>query len=182
MPRDELEGVLAHELMHVKHRDILIGSVAAAIATAISFIANMAMWAGMFGGGDDDDRPNPIVLIAGAILAPIAAGLLQMALSRSREFDADRGGAGSARGRAATGQRARAHRGHGEAGPDAGEPVPGRGLDPQPARRGAQAQRRPRLRPVVLDSPTDRAARRPPAGDGPLTASNPPPHRAAARL
>jgi heat shock protein HtpX len=93
MSREELEGVLAHELMHVKHRDILIGSVAAAIATAISFLANMAMWAGMFGGGDDDDRPNPIVLIAASILAPIAAGLLQMAVSRSREFDADRGGA-----------------------------------------------------------------------------------------
>jgi heat shock protein HtpX len=93
MPPEELEGVLAHELMHVKHRDILIGSVAAAIATAISFLANMAMWAGMFGGGDDDDRPNPIVVLAAAILAPIAAGLLQMALSRSREFDADRGGA-----------------------------------------------------------------------------------------
>jgi heat shock protein HtpX len=93
MPRDELEGVLAHELMHVKHRDILIGSVAAAIATAISFLANMALWAGMFGGGDDEDRPNPIVLIAASILAPLAAGLLQMAVSRSREFDADRGGA-----------------------------------------------------------------------------------------
>ena len=70
MPRDELEGVMAHELMHVKHRDILIGSVAAAIATAISFIANMALWSGMFGGGDDDDRPNPIVLLAASILAP----------------------------------------------------------------------------------------------------------------
>jgi heat shock protein HtpX len=93
MPRDELEGVLAHELMHVKHRDILIGSVAAAIATAISFLANMALWAGMFGGGDDEDRPNPIVLIAASILAPLAAGLLQMAVSRSREYDADRGGA-----------------------------------------------------------------------------------------
>jgi heat shock protein HtpX len=93
MPREELEGVMAHELMHVKHRDILIGSVAAAIATAISFIANMAMWSGIFGGGDDDDRPNPIVLIAASVLAPLAAGVLQMAISRSREFDADRGAA-----------------------------------------------------------------------------------------
>ena len=67
---------MAHELMHVKHRDILIGSVAATIATAISFIANMALWSGMFGGGDDDDRPNPIVLLAASILAPLAAGLL----------------------------------------------------------------------------------------------------------
>jgi heat shock protein HtpX len=93
MPRDELEGVMAHELMHVKHRDILIGSVAAAIATAISFIANMALWSGLFGGGDDDDRPNPIVLLAASILAPLAAGLLQMAISRSREYEADRGAA-----------------------------------------------------------------------------------------
>ena len=69
--------------MHVKHRDILIGSIAAAVATAISFVANMAMWGAMFGGGDDDDRPSPFVLIAASILAPLAAGLLQMAVSRS---------------------------------------------------------------------------------------------------
>ncbi len=94
MPRDEIEGVMAHELMHVKHRDILIGSVAAAIATGISFIANMAMFAGMFGGGrDDEDRPNPIALLAITMLAPIAASLMQMAVSRSREFEADRGAA-----------------------------------------------------------------------------------------
>ena len=59
LPRDQVRGVLAHELMHVKHRDILIGSIAAAVATAISFIANMAMWGAIFGGGDDDDRPAP---------------------------------------------------------------------------------------------------------------------------
>jgi len=93
MPREELEGVLAHELMHVKHRDILIGSVAAAIATAISFIANMALWSNMFGGRNRDNRTNPLVLLAASLLAPIAAGLLHMAVSRSREFDADRGGA-----------------------------------------------------------------------------------------
>lgn len=92
MPPDEVAAVMAHELMHVKHRDILIGSVAAAIATAISFIANMAMWASMFGGGDEDN-PNPIALIATALFAPLAAGLLQMAISRSREFEADRGAA-----------------------------------------------------------------------------------------
>jgi heat shock protein HtpX len=91
---DEIRGVLAHEIMHVRNRDILIGSVAAAVATAISFIANMAMWGAMFGGGrDDDEGGNPIVLLATALLAPIAAGLLQMALSRSREFEADRSGA-----------------------------------------------------------------------------------------
>ncbi len=91
---DELRGVLAHELSHVGNRDILIGSVAAAIATGISFIANMAMWGAMFGGGhDDDEGANPIALLLMALLAPMAAGLLQMALSRSREFEADRTGA-----------------------------------------------------------------------------------------
>jgi heat shock protein HtpX len=93
MPRDELEGVMAHELMHVRHRDILIGSVAAAIATAISAIAQMAMFATMFSGGDDEDRPNPIAVLLVSLLAPIAASLIQMAVSRSREFEADRGAA-----------------------------------------------------------------------------------------
>jgi heat shock protein HtpX len=91
--RDELMGVLAHEMGHVRNRDILIGSVAAAIATAISFLANMAMWGSLFGGGDDDDGPNPVALLLMAVLAPMAAGLLQMALSRSREYEADRTGA-----------------------------------------------------------------------------------------
>ena len=89
----ELRGVLAHELSHVGNRDILIGSVAAAVATGISFIANMAMWGAMFGGRDDDEGANPIAILLLAILAPMAAGLLQMALSRSREFEADRSGA-----------------------------------------------------------------------------------------
>lgn len=94
MPRNEIEGVMAHELMHVKHRDILIGSVAAAIATAISWIAQMAMFASMFGGGrDDEDRPNPLAMLLMSLLAPIAASLIQMAVSRSREFEADRGAA-----------------------------------------------------------------------------------------
>ncbi|MDO8362224.1 MAG: zinc metalloprotease HtpX [Actinomycetota bacterium] len=94
MPRDEIEGVMAHELMHVKHRDILIGSVAAAIATAISYLAQMAMFASMFGGGrDDEDRPNPLAMLLMAMLAPIAASLIQMAVSRSREYEADRGAA-----------------------------------------------------------------------------------------
>jgi heat shock protein HtpX len=90
---DEVRGVLAHELSHVRNRDILIGSVAAAVATGISFIANMAMWGAMFGGRDDDEGGNPIALLATALLAPMAAGLLQMAISRSREFEADRSGA-----------------------------------------------------------------------------------------
>jgi heat shock protein HtpX len=94
MPPAEIEAVMAHELMHVKHRDILIGSVAAAIATAISFVAQMAMFAAMFGGGsDDEDRPNPLAILMMSLLAPIAASLIQMAVSRSREFDADRGAA-----------------------------------------------------------------------------------------
>lgn len=91
---DELRGVLAHEISHVGNRDILIGSVAAAIATGITYLAQMAMWASIFGGRDDEDEgANPLALIALIILAPIAAGLLQMALSRSREFEADRAGA-----------------------------------------------------------------------------------------
>jgi heat shock protein HtpX len=93
MPREELEGVIAHELMHVRHRDILIGSVAAAIATGISFLAQMAMFSAIFGGRDDDDGGNAIGALLVALLAPLAAGLMQMALSRSREFEADRGAA-----------------------------------------------------------------------------------------
>jgi heat shock protein HtpX len=91
---DELRGVLAHELGHVGNRDILISSVAAAVAMGITFIARMAMWGAMFTGGDRDrDGGNVFGLLAMAILAPLAAGLLQMALSRSREFEADRTGA-----------------------------------------------------------------------------------------
>ncbi|HOC16634.1 MAG TPA: zinc metalloprotease HtpX [Vicinamibacterales bacterium] len=91
----ELEGVIAHELAHVKHRDILIGSIAATIAAAIMMLARMAQFAAFFGGaGRDDDRgSNPIALLATIILAPIAAMLIQAAISRSREFAADRGGA-----------------------------------------------------------------------------------------
>ena len=83
---------MAHELMHVKHRDILIGSVAAAIATAISFVAQIAMFTSMF-GGRDRERSNPIGTLVVALVAPIAASLIQMAVSRSREFEADRGAA-----------------------------------------------------------------------------------------
>jgi heat shock protein HtpX len=92
LPRDEVEGVMAHELMHVKHRDILIGSVAAAVATAISFVAQIAMFSSMF-GGRDRERSNPIGTLVVALVAPIAASLIQMAVSRSREFEADRGAA-----------------------------------------------------------------------------------------
>ena len=89
---NELRGVLAHEISHVGNRDILIGSVAAAIATGITLIATFLRFSAFLGGGRDDDN-NPLALLAMAILAPLAAGLLQMALSRSREFEADRTGA-----------------------------------------------------------------------------------------
>ena len=98
LTEQELEGVIAHELAHVKHRDILISSVAATIAAAIMMTARMAHFAALFGGyggrGDDRDRGNnPIALLAMIILAPLAAMLIQMAISRSREFSADAGGA-----------------------------------------------------------------------------------------
>lgn len=94
LDRDEVRGVVAHEVAHVRHRDILIGSVAAAVATGISMLANLAMFASMFGGGsDDDDAPNPLVVMVLALVAPVAASVMQMALSRSREFEADRLGA-----------------------------------------------------------------------------------------
>jgi heat shock protein HtpX len=85
----ELRGVMAHELAHVKHRDILISTISATVAGAISMLAQF----GMFFGGRDDDRPNPVVAIAMMILAPLAGMLIQMAISRTREFGADKGGA-----------------------------------------------------------------------------------------
>jgi len=95
LTRDELEGVMAHELMHVRNRDILIGSVAAAVATAISAIAQMAMFATMFAGNGrgNGNRPNPFAILLVSLLAPVAAGLIQMAISRSREYEADRSAA-----------------------------------------------------------------------------------------
>jgi heat shock protein HtpX len=90
---DELRGVLAHEISHVGNRDILIGSVAAALALAITFAARMAAFAGLFYGGGRDRGPNIFETLAMLIFAPLAAALLQMALSRSREYEADRSGA-----------------------------------------------------------------------------------------
>jgi len=86
----ELRGVLGHELMHVYNRDILTASVAGALASAITFIAQFGLF---FGGGDDEERPNPVVLIGLMILGPLAAGVVQMAISRTREYDADEDGA-----------------------------------------------------------------------------------------
>ena len=91
MSEPEIEGVIAHELAHVKNRDILISTIAATIATAITYLAHFAMFFG--GRSDDRDSPNPLALLAMALLAPIAAGLIQMAISRQREFAADRTGA-----------------------------------------------------------------------------------------
>ncbi len=92
LSREELMGVMAHEMSHVKHRDILIGSIAATIAGAISYMAHFAQWSLIFGGRDDEDS-NPVTMILMMILAPMAAMLVQMAVSRSREYEADKGGA-----------------------------------------------------------------------------------------
>jgi len=95
--RAEIEGVLAHELAHIKNRDVLIGSIAAALAGAITMIANMLQWGLFFGLGRDDEEGNGLLGLAGTllmvILAPIAATLIQLAISRTREFQADAAGA-----------------------------------------------------------------------------------------
>jgi heat shock protein HtpX len=102
MNRDELQGVLAHELSHVKNRDILIGSIAATMAGAIMILASMARWSAFLGGGSSNDNEGggrglgAVGLIAMSILAPLAAMLIQMAISRSREYQADASGAGLA--------------------------------------------------------------------------------------
>jgi len=95
LSREELEGVLAHELAHIKHRDILVGTVAATIAGAISYLAQMAQWAMIFGGRSSDEErgSNPIAALVMMIVGPIAAMMVQMAISRSREYGADAGGA-----------------------------------------------------------------------------------------
>jgi len=95
LSREELMGVMAHELTHVRNRDILISSIAATIAGAVTYLAHMAQWAAMFGAGrdSDDEGGGMFGMILMAILAPLAAMLIQMAISRSREFGADTGGA-----------------------------------------------------------------------------------------
>ncbi len=93
LTREELMGVLGHELGHIKHRDILISTIASTIAGAIMFLADMIRWAAIFGGLSGDDDEHPIILIAMAIVAPFAAMLIQLAISRAREYEADRAGA-----------------------------------------------------------------------------------------
>jgi heat shock protein HtpX len=94
LSQDELKGVLAHELAHIKNRDILIASIAAVIASSISFLANMAMWGGLMGSQDDDENAGSGMFgIILAILVPIAASIIQMAVSRQREYAADETGA-----------------------------------------------------------------------------------------
>jgi heat shock protein HtpX len=89
----ELRGVLGHELMHVYNRDILTSSVAAAVAGVISAVGQFLAFTSIFGGGSDDERPNPLAMIAMALLAPFAAIVIQLAISRTREYDADEDGA-----------------------------------------------------------------------------------------
>jgi len=95
LSESELEGVIAHELAHVKHRDTLISTIAATLAATIMMLAQMARFAAFFGGSRSDDRQggNPLAALAMILLAPIAAMLIQAAISRNREFGADRGGA-----------------------------------------------------------------------------------------
>lgn len=94
LSKEELRGVLAHELAHVKNRDVLIASIAAVIASSISFLANMAMWGGLMGNNDDEDNAGSGVIgLILAILVPIAASIIQMAVSRQREYAADETGA-----------------------------------------------------------------------------------------
>lgn len=95
LDRHELEGVIAHELAHIKNRDILIGSIAAVMAGAISYLATMAQWGMLFGGGrsDEEGGSNPVVMIVTMLVAPLAASLIQMAISRGREYMADATGA-----------------------------------------------------------------------------------------
>lgn len=95
LSRDELAGVIAHELAHIRHRDMLTGTIVATLAGAISMLAQMAQWAMLFGGGrrDSDDDGSPVAALVMMIVAPIAAMLVQTAISRTREFEADKGGA-----------------------------------------------------------------------------------------
>ena len=161
LDEDEMRGVLAHELSHVANRDILITSVAAAAAMGITFVARMAMWGAMFGGmggGDRDRDGNIFGMLAMMILAPIAALMLQMALSRFARVRGRSQRRRAAGQRRAAGPRAREDRERRQAGADEHRPRAGDGLHHQSAHR-SQGQ----LRGLVPDPPAHGRARRPAA-------------------
>jgi heat shock protein HtpX len=166
--RDELRGVLAHELSHVANRDILIGSVAAAVAMAITFLARMAMFGSLLGGGRGR-RGNPIGMLAMMVLAPLAAMLIQLALSRSREFEADRRGAGLLGTGEPLARRAGPDRRRRPAHADGSRPGPRHRLHRQPLHWPYRESF-----PAVLDPSTHgRADHAAPPGDQPARARTP---------
>ncbi len=156
LSEDELRGVLAHELAHIQHRDILIQSVASAIGAAITYLAYMFMWF-----GSDDESPLSLVAsLAMVLLAPIAASIIQLSISRQREYAADAGGAADLRQPGVAGERPAAPGGGGQGDPDAGQPGRRAALHRQALLR--QGHRRP-----LLDPSPDRGAGPPPPPDAP---------------
>ena len=174
MDERQLIGVLAHELSHVKNRDTLIGTIAATIGGTISFLAQMGQFQLIFGGGDDDNG-NPLFVLLGVILAPIAAMVIQLAVSRGREYLADSTGASLTGDPEGLAQALETLPG----GPAAGAPRADARRAPPPAAAGAAGQpgvqppvdrqpaQRRRRRPAVLDPSAARRAHRPPPGDAP---------------
>jgi heat shock protein HtpX len=159
--KDELEGVIAHELAHIKNHDMLLQTITATMAGAITNVAQFGLF---FGGGDDEEGSNPLVAIGLMVIAPIAAMLVQFAISRQREFKADAVGAQISGQPALAGQRA-AQAGGGRAPhPDARVALGGAARAGEPARRVRHA----RHLEAVLDPPAHRGARRAPHGAGRL--------------
>ncbi len=167
MGEAELKGVVAHELTHVVNRDTLLQTVAATLAGAIMFLAYQARWFGVFAGGRDDDERGGIVgLLAMAILAPLAATLIQMAISRSREYKADAGAAQlthDPEGLAAALEKLTAYAKQ--------LPLRGQPADRPPVHRLAPERQEPAG--TLLDPPAHRRAGRPPAGHAPFLSGDP---------